>query len=264
MHPPPFPAFLAILPLILVNVLLLCSNNLVMPPPCTVFLTQTIIILMTIPDLLKKQPLIARLFPALMPGRNVGRDVWTLLEIDPRTFWYLTGETPRSLEQMVRRVAADVVRPRLLPRQPTTRRQRACLLDVRNRVLLVIIWLRCYHNYHAMANLFHISTSTVAEEIYHIVPILYLSYRHLIRWHNLQQWAAFLGNWPHFPNAVGSIDATSHKINRPSVGQAEFYRGDKKFHFMSTQLVVDADGLIVMLVSGLSVRLGIICVIFVL
>ncbi|KAK3742391.1 hypothetical protein QZH41_012024, partial [Actinostola sp. cb2023] len=47
------------------------------------------------------------------------------------------------------------------------------------------------------------------------------------------------------------IDGTIHRVRRPSgPTQADFYRGDKRCHFMSTQIVVDADGLIVLLVSG--------------
>ena len=54
-----------------------------------------------------------------------------------------------------------------------------------------------------------------------------------------------------FPIVVGMIDGTIHRINRPSnAEQAEFYRGEKRCHFMSTQFIVDADGLIVLLVTG--------------
>ena len=68
---------------------------------------------------------------------------------------------------------------------------------------------------------------------------------------NLQKWRELLNTFYSFPNAVGMIDGTIHGINRPSnAEQAEFYRGDKECHFMSTQLVVDADGLIVLLVTG--------------
>jgi len=98
---------------------------------------------------------------------------------------------------------------------------------------------------------FGISKSTVAEEIYHIVPILYVRHRHYISWHGLNQWRDFLNTLPHFPNAVGAIDGTIHQVRRPSgPRQADFYRGDKKCHFMSSQMVVDADGMIVLLVAG--------------
>lgn len=99
--------------------------------------------------------------------------------------------------------------------------------------------------------MFDISKSTVQEEIFHIVPILYIHYRRYITWHNLRQWSTFLGQWEHYPNAVGIIDATIHRIRRPTGRlQEEVYRGDKKTHFIYTQIIVDADEMIVLLVSG--------------
>lgn len=46
-------------------------------------------------------------------------------------------------------------------------------------------------------------------------------------------------------------DGTIHQINQPSgPEQAGFYRREKRCHFMSTELIVDGDGLIVLLVTG--------------
>ena len=194
---------------------------------------------------------INRLFPNLHGQRNRGRDVWEVLERNPHIFWYATGVTPQTLEVMVDQIRYDVAAPRHLPRTPRSNRRRRCLLDVRNRVLLIIIWLRQYLKIHFLAHLFYISKSTVAEEIYHIVPILFVHYKHYITWHNVNRWRKFLGAFLHFPNAVGMIDGTIRRIRRPSTGrQADFYRGDKRCHFMSTQLVVDADGMIVLLATG--------------
>lgn len=73
----------------------------------------------------------------------------------------------------------------------------------------------------------------------------------IVTWHGNNQWRQFLGTFTHFPNAVGMIDGTIHQVRRPSgPRQADFYRGDKRCHFMSSQVVVDADGLIVLLVTG--------------
>lgn len=96
---------------------------------------------------------------------------------------------------------------------------------------------------------------TVAEEICHVVPILFINYRHYIKWHSIRQWHLFLDTFPSFPNAVGMIDGTIHRIRRPSRPlQAEFYRGDKRCHFMSSQVIVYADGLIVLLVTGYGIN----------
>ena len=88
---------------------------------------------------------INQLFPNFRGIRNRGRDVWQILEFNPIVFWYMTGETA---EAMVEKVYLDVIAPRHLPRTPRTDRRRRCILDARNRVLLVIIWLRQYLKLH--------------------------------------------------------------------------------------------------------------------
>ena len=127
----------------------------------------------------------------------------------------MTGETPEMLNAMVEKVSRGVTAPRHLPRTPRTEKRRRCILDVRNRVILVIIWLRQYLKLHVLAHMFQISKSTVAEEIYHIVPILFINYRHYITWHSLEKWRQLLNTFYSFPNAVGMIDGTIHRINGP-------------------------------------------------
>lgn len=204
----------------------------------------------------RERTLIRILFPHFHGRRNRGKDVWQTLELNPIIFWYMTGEMPETLEAVVEKIYIEVTAPRHFPRAPRTDRRRPCILDVRNRVLLVFIWLRQYLKLHVLAYIFGISKSTVAEEIYHVVPILFVNYCHYIKWHSMPQWHQFLNKFPNFPNAVGMIDGTIHQVRRPSGPlQAEFYRRDKRCHFMSSQLIVDADGLIVLLVTGYSIDL---------
>ena len=167
----------------------------------------------------------------------------------------MTGETPETLKVVVARIYGERTLPRHWPRTPRTDRSRRCILDVHNRVLLVFIWLHQYLKLHVLAYIFCISKSTVAEEIYHVVPILFTNYRRFIKWHSIRQWNQFLDTFPSFPNAVGLIDGTIHQIRRPfGQLQAEFYRGDKRCHFISSQIVVDTDGLIVLLVTVYSIN----------
>ena len=115
------------------------------------------------------------------------------------------------------------------------------------------IWLRQYLKLHVLAYIFCISKSAVAEEIYHVVPILFTNYRRFIKWHSIRQWNQFLDTFPSFPNAVGLIHGTIYQNHRPSGPlQAEFYHGDKRCHSISSQIyiVVDTDGLIVLLFTG--------------
>ena len=80
-------------------------------------------------------------------------------------------------------------------------------------------------------------------------------YKRFIRWHSIRQWNQFLDTFPSFSNAVGMIDGTIHRFRRPyGPLQAEFYCGDKCCHFISSQIVVDADGLIVLPFTGYSIN----------
>lgn len=239
--PPPIPIFLASAIAAIISFLDLAllefpDDSLPPPFPPLVNVISTIITALKIGAI--PIPLIQLLFPRLRFYRNVGIDVWSKFQQVPRRFWYLTAETPATLDSVVQRVAPDVTKPRMFPRIPISNRRRSCILDVRNRVLLVTIWLRIYPTYHTLASMFQISKSTVHEEIYHIVPILFLHFRRFLTWHNLRQWSTFVGQWKNYPNAVGCIDATIHRIRRPTGRlQTEFYRGDKKKHFISTQMI---------------------------
>ncbi|KAL9978538.1 hypothetical protein ACROYT_G016065 [Oculina patagonica] len=186
---PPPPAFLSGILSFLLSFFALANNlleseNDEIPPPLLFLATvmNTFLILLPLLALFNQRNngLIGRLFPHFRGIRNHGRDVWAVLERNPHIFWYCTGETPESLETVVENIFADVTSPRHLPTVPTSNRRRRCLLDVRNRVLLGFIWMRQYLKIHVLAFIFGISKSTVAEEIYHIVPILYVRYRHYI------------------------------------------------------------------------------------
>ena len=141
----------------------------------------------------------------------------------------MTGETSETLEFVVETIYQELTAPRHWPRMPRTNRRRHCILDMRNRVLLVFFWLRQYLKLHVLAYIFGISKSTVAEEIYHVAPILFTNYRRYIKWHSIRQWNQFWDTFPNFPNADGTI----HRFRRPSGPfQAEFYRGDKGCYFL--------------------------------
>jgi len=133
-----------------------------LPPPT--FLTLSVnYLLLTLTILAhtdRSGTVINQLFPNFRGIRNRGRDVWQILEFNPIVFWYMKGETA---EAMVEKVYLDVTAPKHLPRTPRTDKRRRWILDARNRVLLVIIWLRQYLKLHVLAHMCQISKSTVAE-----------------------------------------------------------------------------------------------------
>lgn len=84
-------------------------------------------------------PLIRTLFPNFHGRRSIGRDVRQALQLNPVILWYMTGETPETLEVVVAKIFGEVTLPRHWPQTPRTDRGRRCILDVRNRVLIVFI-----------------------------------------------------------------------------------------------------------------------------
>ena len=185
-----------------------------------------------------------RLFPDFTGQRHAGMDVWSYLINNCMLFWHLTGETPETFEAIYRCSYPLIILrrdPRLshIGRPPS--RIRPCLLSPRNRLLVVFVWLRQYCREELVCALFDISLTTVSDEIHHILPILWYLLRDQIRWPTVAQWTLHRKVWPSFPNAVGAIDCTIHRIWRPGVRQASYYRGDKRVHFMSTILIVDTD-----------------------
>ena len=84
----------------------------------------------------------------------------------------MTGEMPVTLETIFENIYLEVVAPRHLPQTPRTNRGRSCVLDVRNRLLLVMIRLP-----DVLAHIFCLYKSTVAERIYHVMPILFVNYQ---------------------------------------------------------------------------------------
>ena len=57
--------------------------------------------------------------------------------------------------------------------------------------------------------------------------------------------------WEKLADAVGAIDGTSHEIYRPmNEPQQQFYSGNRSYHCLHTQMVVDATGIMRYIESG--------------
>lgn len=104
---------------------------------------------------------------------------------------------------------------------------------------MVLIWLRHYPTNTVLAAMFGTNTSTVTRIIRSTIPIMYHHLKHFVSWPTAQEWSLMQKTWEMFPTAVGCIDGTLHKINRPTENQQLFYSGHRHFHGMSTQVIVD-------------------------
>ena len=115
------------------------------------------------------------------------------------------------------------------------RRQKISLI---NQALLVLMWLRKYPHVDTLSLWFDIDPSSVVRIIYKLVPELWRYFWNQISWPNLHEWANLMGNWPEFPNAVGSIHTTPHEIYRPlTEPQRPFCSGYRHYHCLNAQLV---------------------------
>ena len=171
-------------------------------------------------------------------------EVWPQLAEDPVQFWHVTGETPISLSYVVNRISGDVQRFVRNPR-PRIRETRPYALTVRDRVLMLFIWLRSYLTFSHLGMLFGVSEATAVENVHTIFLITIFHYeRRYIVWHPHQVWNNMRGTIPEFPDVVGMIDATPIRINRPQGNiQRMYYRRDRGFHFINWQVIIDCNGM---------------------
>lgn len=186
-------------------------------------------------------PLVQRLFPGFHGHPYNGRDVYSLICGQSWHFWRNTGETPLSFLQLVRDLTPTLNQLNVhgVPRMRLRRQN----LNLTNQILLVLIWLRKYPHIDTLALLFDIDPASIVRIIYKILPELWRHFHNQINWANNLEWLNMMGNWPEFPTAVGSIDATPHEIYRPiTEPQRLFYSGHRHYHCFSTQLILDSHG----------------------
>lgn len=186
-------------------------------------------------------PLNQRLMPNFHGHGFQGRDVFSIISAQPWLFWRNTGETINSFLQLVHDLSPHLLG--LTVHGQRRMRQRRSTLNTTNQILLVLMWLRKYPHTDSLALWFDIDPPSITRMIYRLVPELWQYFHNQIRWPNPQAWLNLCGNWPEFPNTVGSIDTTPHEIYRPiTEPQRLFYSGHRHYHCMHTQLVVDNQG----------------------
>ena len=174
------------------------------------------------------------------------KDVWREMEKTPNIFWYLTGETTESLEQIVTQISPYVKSSRKPSKFNQTRKTK---LSIRNRVLMAFIWLRRYPTLNELSNMFGVDAKLVYLDIWHILSILKVQLKNYVQWPSEEEFEEIRGSF-YFPNVVGSVDGTIHRVWKPLRGQGKYYRGDKKTHFISTQVIVDLNGFIINTETG--------------
>ena len=173
------------------------------------------------------------LYPHFIASYFAGRDFYSELERCEHLLWNLTGESTQSFQQIVHDVTPYML---MYTRRRSFRvRDNPFKLDLRNRILLVIIWLRMYPEVAVLSGLFMICPSSVEREVRFLLPVLWNYFKEFLRWPTSEEWLEMANNWEMFPGAVAVIDGTRHRIQRPQTEpQQSFYSGHTRCHNFST------------------------------
>lgn len=246
MHPPVFPSLFGHAAFTIISVLEIISlTKRKFPTFPFEILSMSCIILVCILQVLDEYKIgVLERLGIFGPDAHGGRDYFSYIKKSPIKFWYLTGETVETFQDIVDRMRLPIIALNRC-RNGTQRRPRIQRLNISNRLLLVLIWLRRYPRLHTIGSMFKIDIASISRTVQELVPLLLENFSNEIEWPTENEWRDWAGHWKHFPTCVGIIDATIHEICRPSRRQALFYRGDKKKHFMSSTLIVTPDGMIV-------------------
>ena len=81
----------------------------------------------------------------------------------PYEFYLVTGETPATFMELVQILADEVVD--YARSQPK--------LDLRNRILILLLWLRTYPTYYVLYGMFNVSVRIIGNAVDSLWPILW-------------------------------------------------------------------------------------------
>ena len=109
-----------------------------------------------------------------------GRDVFSHAANNRYNFHQITGESPESFIQL--EYTLNI----------TPKREHK--LSVRNRLLLMMMWVRTYPTYRILSARFGVSKSTVENVITELTPVLFANLKTYIKWPSLREWQNFRGN----------------------------------------------------------------------
>jgi hypothetical protein len=239
-RPPPFPGFFghtAIVILALIQNNTKCDSP---PNPFDLFGSLCMVLALVLKILDQYELSVLDRLGIFGPEMNWGKDFYRELKQSPIKFWYITGETIESFEDIVQRMT----QPMINYQRQNTSRARIQRLTIKNRILLTLIWLRKYPRLHTLAAMFTIDIRYASITIKYMVPLMFEEFSQEVRWPTQIEWRSWEGHWEKFPSCVGIIDGTTHSIWRPSRNQRLFYRNDKKKHFMASHVIVTPDGMI--------------------
>jgi hypothetical protein len=126
-------------------------------------------------------------------------------------------------------------------------------LDLRDQLLMTVIWLRLYPTNEVLAYLFGLSDSTVSRVVRRVLPLLAASGNDTLKMpdpgrKHRRQLAELVNQVPELAVVIDSFEQRVQRP-RPRAEADEYYSGKKKQHTLKSQLTVDR-------CSGLIVHIG--------
>jgi hypothetical protein len=168
----------------------------------------------------------------------------------PEEFQSLTGLSVEEFDQLYTEVEQvyQTAEERRLARSNRRRKRGAghkFRHTLKNRLLLVLTWLRVYPSYRVLGLLFNLDKSNICRNLKIMVPLVQqvtdLAFPDLETDLGEDDLAAILAL---FPELRAIVDATEQRTRRPKDPQVQkaYYSGKKKAHTIKTQLLVNQEG----------------------
>jgi hypothetical protein len=172
----------------------------------------------------------------------------------PRVFLAVTGlKLPEfaALLSDVLPLYASAEQQRHQKQRPPALRKRAIggghpfTLQVRDQLLLSLVWLRIYPTYEVLGFLFGVSDSTVSRLVHRFMPLLAAAGRDQMRSVDpgRKHRRSLEDVLNRVPELTALVDSFEQRVQRPTDPQEQrkYYSGKKKAHTLKTQVVVQPD-----------------------
>lgn len=137
------------------------------------------------------------------------------------------GIDATQFKEFLELVRPDLEKPR------SGKKQNRTALSPAHRLMLALHWIRKYLDYHSLGLIYGISESSICREIKYLLPILYSRLNYMRPLSNGQ---------PQMKGCIGIIDCTPHMRDRVHPRSLDYYRGDKKYYFLTTQAITHLNG----------------------
>lgn len=174
------------------------------------------------------------------------------LSKQPRVFKSLTGVTVTEFDRLYAKVQ-PIWLENEIKRLSRRKRKRAIgggrdyTLELKERLLMTLVWLKLYLTVSALGFFFSVSDSTISRNTRNILPVLRQLGDDTLGWSEPPkrgQGKSIDQALQEYPDLLAIVDATEQRVRRSSDAriQREHYSGKKKCHTRKTQIIVNEKG----------------------